>query len=636
MKDIENRIGDYHNGSKGILIFAVVVSLICLGPSALAEVGADYLDNEITKIKIKTPVYEGQHYEAMVPDTLDLAMRAELAINTLTRTLDSERDYEIYFAIDLTTNPPIMSHEISSVCLTKYLENLPLLRTMSGSLTNIEIDSKLMESLLHKIGKDGLIYMPAENRPWSFTSQFGNRNVPEHINGPYCMPFGNAGRGILAQCVWYQHDKNPLWKRLCERQIDRLLEIGYKKEGAINFDRFIIQGQKAIGTEPIIGGDSWVPGIIEYYPLTGYEPALELARGQVTYFQKKWFAPDGRFLFYHSHLSTLALIDMYEYATTVNDQQLIKLVRKAYEYLRSLGEPLVGFIPEAPNKDYLTTEGCVVADMIILAIKMSQAEVGDYWDDADRYIRNQFAEMQMTSDDWVERNTPAMNFQPEIIKEKEAKFAAMAEKWPGVNTIKDVAGKSVGAWVTWATANDFTADSEHLTIAQCCTGNAARALHYAWDSIITVNDKNVRVNLLLNRASRWVDVNSYLPYEGQVDVEIKKNCNLEVRIPEWVKPDEVSCTVNGKKREIFFGKRYAQIGNVRKKDLVEVTFPITERVVKAAIGTVPYTLVIKGNDVVSITPPGKWCPFYQRSHYRENQVRWVKRKRFVPDKLIKW
>jgi len=49
-----------------------------------------------------------------------------------------------------------------------------------------------------------------------------------------------------------------------------------------------------------------------------------------------------------------------------------------------------------------------------------------------------------------------------------------------------------------------------------------------------------------------------------------------------------------------------------------------------------YTLVMKDNTVVSVDPPGKYNPLYQRDHYRENQVRWLKVNRFVSDEHIVW
>jgi len=65
-----------------------------------------------------------------------------------------------------------------------------------------------------------------------------------------------------------------------------------------------------------------------------------------------------------------------------------------------------------------------------------------------------------------------------------------------------------------------------------------------------------------------------------------------------------------------------------------------ERTVKGArmAHAVEFTLIIKGNDVVSIDPRGKEpsMPLYQRDKYRENKTRWIKRERFAPVEEIHW
>lgn len=70
--------------------------------------------------------------------------------------------------------------------------------------------------------------------------------------------------------------------------------------------------------------------------------------------------------------------------------------------------------------------------------------------------------------------------------------------------------------------------------------------------MIGFENGTLSIHLLLNRASPWVDVNSYVPYEGRVDMTMKAACNVETRIPEWVKPNEVSGFVNGTQRELTF------------------------------------------------------------------------------------
>ncbi len=54
--------------------------------------------------------YKGERYKATVPDTLDLAERARLAINGLTSTLDPEQDYFQWFFVWMNRQPPRMQH----------------------------------------------------------------------------------------------------------------------------------------------------------------------------------------------------------------------------------------------------------------------------------------------------------------------------------------------------------------------------------------------------------------------------------------------------------------------------------------------------------------------------------------------
>jgi DUF1680 family protein len=152
-------------------------------------------------------------------------------------------------------------------------------------------------------------------------------------------------------------------------------------------------------------------------------------------------------------------------------------------------------------------------------------------------------------------------------------------------------------------------------------------------------DGRLRVNLLLNRASKWADVYSYIPYEGRVDVCLKQPCgSLLVRVPEWVESNspQVVCKVNGVSRELNWDGRYINVGAGKAGDTIVVTFPIGERTVKEKLGDRVYTLVVKGNTVVSVDPPGKNGALYARANYRENQVRWRKARRFVPEEEIPW
>src|SRR5262249_11198683 len=155
-----------------------------------------------------------------------------------------------------------------------------------------------------------------------------------------------------------------------------------------------------------------------------------------------------------------------------------------------------------------------------------------------------------------------------------------------------------------------------------CTGNGARSLYYVWERIVTHTDDRLHINLLLNRASPWGDVDSHLPYAGQVDVKVKVSCKLAVRLPEWIHPTETRRQVNGGERPVPFAGRYAEVGPVGPGDVATLTFPIAERTETMYVEKDRYTVIRKGNEVVFIDPPGRYCPLYQRDHYRENATRW--------------
>ena len=308
---------------------------------------------------------------------------------------------------------------------------------------------------------------------------------------------------------------------------------------------------------------------------------------------------------------------------------MAQFVRQSFEWAKKKGEITVGYFPEnIDNTEYEGSETCEVAAMIGLALKLSQAGLGDYWDDADRWTRNQFAENQLRRADWIYWFSEGGLVYPRR-RVPPSQINLLTQ------TVDRVPERNIGAFAGWPSANDFYI-GQGSGIMHCCTGNGTRALYYVWEHIMTYCDGELKVNLLLNRPSRWADVHSYIPYEGQVDVHIKQDCRLKVRIPEWVQPGETLCQVDDAPLEVAWDGRYADVGPVLAGQVVQITFPIRERVHEVDIEKQRYLLIVKGNDVVNIDPPGRFCPFYQRDHYREDTVRWRRAVRFVSDEDIYW
>ena len=611
------------------------------------------------------PPYSGERYEDTVPDTLDIAERAKLGVHVLTAITDPRAGSEIYWSADFARNPPVMSHDFSDWVQNceGFMEALPLLRLATGSSINDQVDPVWMTGVLRSIGPDGLVYLPLKECPWA------RINAPLLLVNPVWSPSGQqltiadssikqlansltCQRIISTMTVYYLRDGNPMWKDTIEKMIQRLAAFAVIQDGYAYMPSGSIEPNASFGPGPMPLGyvteessAILIQGLAQYYKATGYEPARELASKLTRFirFHAQYYEADGTPLVSdadrswwqhldiakvrhggHGHAHGIALLSILEYAGAVNDTEALAFVRTGFEWMKANGSSLTGFFPEAFFPGYDRSENCINADMVAMALKLTDAGVGDYWDDADRWARNHFLESQLVDPAWVHQmgaRSPARAVAPN-------------------ETSDHVAERCVGAFAGWSTGNDFVVPSRWhpSSLQNCCVGSSTRTMYYLWQHILAFQDGSLRVNLLLNRASAWCDVHSYIPYEGRVDLKIKRTCDRTmVRMPEWVSGNsqQVSCTVNSRTRSIKWQGRYIDLGYAKPGDSITVKFPISERTVQETIGGVSYKLEIRGNTVLSIDPPGKNGPLYERTYFRQ-PVRWRTVDRFAPEREIAW
>ena len=95
---------------------------------------------------------------------------------------------------------------------------------------------------------------------------------------------------------------------------------------------------------------------------------------------------------------TYALTGLIDYALVANDAYVKEWVRQGYEFFRNMGLARIGLWGENITNN-LPTE---------VAIKLSDAGVGDYWDDVDEYVRNTFVEDQIVDLELLKREAKRM------------------------------------------------------------------------------------------------------------------------------------------------------------------------------------------------------------------------------------
>ncbi|MBI4585220.1 MAG: glycoside hydrolase family 127 protein [Planctomycetes bacterium] len=580
----------------------------------------------------------GTWYEATVPDTLDLAERAEIALNVLTGALDPNYNYEIFFHTTFKAQPPFMGHECTGLPTNnpKFAESLVMMREMSGSNFNRDIETHMMEYMVTKAtGADGLYYSLKEGRPWHGAGE------------DFANVYGNT-RYLLAMIAWHHFTQEPAWKSRVDAVINRLSAIALQKDDYVyypvsNIGEWFSWGRQTgwlSKDEPMTGAPGEHPTVLYLGPvLRGLAKAAEITDNpnirqlgdRLVNFIKKprhWNAeveakhvhgPSRAHWCYHFHGWVAALRGLLDYAMLTGDADLKEFVRDGYDCARNYGIPRIGWFPEVTNEQ-TQCESCCIADMVALPIKLNDAGVGDYWDDVERYVRNQLVEQQYIDADLLRKVSQA---------------GAVRKVNRPRETDERVIERNLGGFAGRAMVDH---DSNPWNM-HCCTGNGTEAIYYAWEAITRFHDGVAQVNLLLNRASPWMDIDSYLPYEGQVVLKNKQARAVSVRIPRWVDKSEVKVKRSGGKSEPIWSGPNLVCTGLGADEVITITFPVEERIEKAVLYGTEYTFTFRGNTVVDVKPrsqPAGSYPFYQRSHMRTGKAPMKTKKRFVSKVMLPW
>jgi hypothetical protein len=349
------------------------------------------------------------------------------------------------------------------------------------------------------------------------------------------------------------------------------------------------------------------------YLLTGNKNALRLSGELVRFLSKPKFWADWEKGDYpgvvgrehahwrghwHGHLNTLRAI--LDYAVVTGDTRLMAFVRDGYEWARQINLARIG---------YFDSQGCGCGRIIGLAVKLSYAGVGDYWEDVDQYIRNHGIEMQIVPEDMKYiRSLSGGDLDESAVRPDTREAVGGYAGRPSKNC-------------TWL----------------CCSPHGNMGIFYAWDGILRYNDGVARVNLLLNRASPWMDIDSYLPYEGKVVIKNKKANEAFVRIPLWVDKNAVRCKVGDREAAKVWFDQYLRFQELKPGDILTIEFPVVETTEEWTLGNQIHTCLFKGNTLVEITPPLGSTLYQNRPEkYKTTKAPMKKVTRYVTPQTLRW
>ena len=596
-----------------------LVLSICIIILSLSAVDARAADPDVISREAITP--KGERYWAVVPDTLDLAERARLMVHGLTSFLEPDT-FTPYCHGFFNLQPPFQTDyfSVGAMCWGKIAEAMIMTRLMSGSMENLDIEEQSLRGMIAFIDED-INVTPESCIMLALMDLHQLRPDPALVKTMAEIAEIHRQRAKISGDMAYTYGGPPTYLADFDNKIG---QTGYLMDG-------LIQGRA-------------VRSLARYYDVSGDKSYLDLAIQFKNYFmQPKHWEPEaepkvvvsaehahfkGEFHSYTQfYMGCLWLVEL------TGDMHLAQFVRDGYEYLRNLGIARIGLLGET----------CSTGDMIYIAAKLSDLGIGDYWEDVDCYVRNQLAEAQITD--------------TKLLKEVVATMPKAYHDEPALEDTSNTIDRHLGLYLSDG-AHPTRIPAYSLVRVICCQGNPPLGLYVAWEGIVRCQDDAAQVNLLLNRASPWLDIDSYLPYEGKVVIRNKTAKRISVRIPMWVNETAVKCKVNGKKASMFWIGRYLVFDNVAGKDAITIEFPVVETQETYTLkwkdsdfwfeGTSPsywwepkptlYTLTMRGNTLVDINPrsKGPGYPLYQRDEMKADQAPMIERERFVSTVIPKW
>ena len=168
----------------------------------------------------------------------------------------------------------------------------------------------------------------------------------------------------------------------------------------------------------------------------------------------------------------------------------------------------------------------------------------------------------------------------------------------------------------------------------CCSANGAHALVRAWQGILQHRDGVTTVNLLLNRASPWLDVDSHLPHEGRVVLHIRDTRAVRVRIPAWLSVENVRATLDNHPATPRRDGHFLRFDELKSGSVIALSFDVPERTEKHTFAGREQTLTFRGGTVTNIEPRNPntaLIPLFTAS--ASKPLRFCEVERFVQDSL---
>jgi hypothetical protein len=500
------------------------------------------------------------------PATLDVREPMRNAVECLINRMDPSMKYQPWFAVDVVNGRPTkLRHDVWDFGDTsgRFVEALILARQMiQPDPAMILADKRINRFFNSLFDSTGLVYNPALKQPDHMFAQ---------------------GSALYALVTKFEEGRDPIVRARIEKFIDSLNRAAVQERDYIWFPQVATKK----GSCPHQAAYQILPAV-RFYELTGYRPALRFAArlSRWPLYHDDTVTPDGVITktgwegHLHAWMDTFSGIVRCARAGApeLDRREVKERAHHMFEWVKANYTSPFGWVADSVGAK--TCETDTITSAIRLALELIKEGHTEYWNDIERFVRNQLIENQF-------RNL-------EILHLADPKVAR------GVQ----------GCFESWADPNTLLA-VKNADIEGCCINGGMRGLFLASQNAIHETSEEIRVNLLISAASPGLEVASYLPHEGRLNLYASGSKSIRVRTPDWLRPKDVHVSgpaglhVEMEPSAVWL-KRVAAGAPI----VLRFEQPETERTHIVAGRT--YRALWRGDTVLRLLPHGGEYPIYQR------------------------
>jgi hypothetical protein len=501
------------------------------------------------------------------PATLDFREPLRRAVQCVINRMDPSMQYQPWFAVDVVNGRPTkLRHDVWDFGDTsgRFLEALILARQMippDPAMTTVE--DRIRRFLNSLFDSTGLVYNPKLKQPDHMFAQ---------------------GSALYALVTDFEQSRDAAVRARIEKFIGALNKSAVQERDYLWFPQVATKK----GACPHQAAYQVLPAV-RFYELTGYTPALQFAarlsrwplyhddtvtaNGVIT--KTGW---EGHL---HAWMDTFSGILRCARAGTpdLDHREVSERAYRVFEWVKTNYTSPFGWVADSVGAT--TCETDTITSAIRLALELIKEGHTEYWNDIERFVRNQLVENQFVEVETLHLEDPILA--------------------RGVR----------GSFESWADPNTLLA-VKNADIEGCCINGGIRGLSLASQNAIKETAQEIQVNLLVSAISSSLEVASYLPYEGRLDLYPAGKKQIRVRTPDWLRPHDVrvsaSTGVHVERQSSAVVLKGAVAGDRLTLDFEQ---PTLERSYTVASRT--YRVTWRGDTVVQLLPQGNPYPIFQRS-----------------------